>query len=241
MSLLAIDSSAEICSVALFTKCLDLFSVADFDKNVSELIETTPRQHSQKLLPLLDDVMAISEMQLADLTAFVVGAGPGSFTGLRIAAGLVQGLAFALDKPVIGICSLRAFAQYACDYHGLADDSEILVAIDARMNEAYWQVFTIQQGLAHVIKEDDSPRVGKLSGIEFKASERTLLIGDAWQVYDAQTLGERIDLPSFPSAQSFLKLACYDLSQGLDVAVTAQHYTPAYVRNTVSWKKLHEQ
>src|SRR5437016_3154595 len=119
MKLLAFDTATEVCSVAVW-----------MDGRVHEREERGTR-HSERLLLLVDEVRADGGLALADLDAIAFGRGPGSFTGLRIAAGAAQGLAFGADIPVTPVSTLAAIAESAA-----AD--RVLAAIDARMQQVYW-------------------------------------------------------------------------------------------------------
>src|SRR5690554_7950444 len=100
MKLLAIDTATEACSVALLV-----------DGQVFDRYAVIPRLHARQLLPMVQQVLDEAGTGLAAVDAIAFGQGPGAFTGLRIAAGVVQGLAFALDKPVLPVSSLAAIAQ----------------------------------------------------------------------------------------------------------------------------------
>ena len=126
MKILAFDTSTEYCSVAL-----DL----DGDRLCRDVL--AERRHSELLLPMIHTVLAEAGLQLSDLDALAFGAGPGSFTGLRIACGVAQGLTLVTGLPVAGISTLEAIAQQnTCD--------KIVVAIDARMSEIYHAAYVRQ-------------------------------------------------------------------------------------------------
>lgn len=121
---LALDTSSSLSSLALWHK--------------GEVIESTqhlPRAQAQALLPQLEDLLATAEISLSQLTAIAYGKGPGSFTGLRIAAASAQGLGLALDVPLIGVSTLEALAWQAINKFNA---QQVLTLIDARMQEVYW-------------------------------------------------------------------------------------------------------
>lgn len=129
MRLLALDTATEACSVALAV-----------DGAVLERYAVAPREHGDRLLGMIDEVLAEGECGATDLDAIAFGRGPGAFTGVRIAVSAVQGIAFGLDLPVLPVSDLVALAQGAYREHGVR---RVLPAIDARMNEVYWGPCTV--------------------------------------------------------------------------------------------------
>jgi len=131
-TLLALDASTEACSCAVL-----------HNGEVSEQFELVPRQHTQRLLPMIEQLMAVAGLGFGDLDAIAFGKGPGSFTGLRIAAGVAQGLAFAADRPVLPVSTLAAVAAQA----GCAAGSALVFAcLDARIDEIYWGWYAVKDG-----------------------------------------------------------------------------------------------
>ena len=124
LSLLAIDSSTEACSVAL-----------KYKYDVLERFEIAPKQHTKLILPFVDELLLEAGLSLADLDAIAFTAGPGSFTGLRITASIVQALAYAADLPVVPVSTLATIAQGV--FSQLDTELPILVAMDARMQQVY--------------------------------------------------------------------------------------------------------
>jgi tRNA threonylcarbamoyladenosine biosynthesis protein TsaB len=122
-TLLALDTATEACSVALL-----------HDGKVTSHYEVIPRLHAQKLLPMIKQLLADAGTTLAAVDAIAFGRGPGAFTGVRIAIGVVQGLAFALERPVLPVSNLAVLAQRALREHGAR---QVAAAIDARMDEVY--------------------------------------------------------------------------------------------------------
>ncbi|MDN5753300.1 MAG: tRNA (adenosine(37)-N6)-threonylcarbamoyltransferase complex dimerization subunit type 1 TsaB [Nitrosospira sp.] len=124
MKILALDTSTEYCSIALL-----------LDGEVLSREIFAERRHSELILPMLQRLLDESGLTLARLDGIAFGAGPGSFTGLRIACGVTQGLAFGADLPVMGVCTLEALAQEA-------GNGNVITALDARMNEIYHAAYT---------------------------------------------------------------------------------------------------
>ncbi|RBL65802.1 tRNA (adenosine(37)-N6)-threonylcarbamoyltransferase complex dimerization subunit type 1 TsaB, partial [Pseudomonas sp. MWU13-2625] len=122
--MLALDTATEACSVALL-----------HDGKVTSHYEVIPRLHAQKLLPMIQELLANAGVTLQQVEAIAFGRGPGAFTGVRIAIGVVQGLAFALERPVLPVSNLAVLAQRALREHGA---TQVASAIDARMVEVYW-------------------------------------------------------------------------------------------------------
>ncbi len=127
MKILAVETATEACSAALY-----------LDGIVLERFEIVPREHTRLILPMVDELMAEAQLTHSHLDAVAFGRGPGSFTGLRIAAGVAQGIAFGADLPVAPVSTLAAMA-----WQGLAEEQAdfALVALDARMEEVYWGVY----------------------------------------------------------------------------------------------------
>lgn len=122
--ILAIDTATEACSVALWN---------NGEKHA--LFEICPREHTQRILPMVQQVLAESGVTLNQLDALAFGRGPGSFTGVRIGIGIAQGLAMGAELPMIGVSTLATMAQGAFRVTGA---TQVLAAIDARMGEVYW-------------------------------------------------------------------------------------------------------
>ncbi|HED40783.1 MAG TPA: tRNA (adenosine(37)-N6)-threonylcarbamoyltransferase complex dimerization subunit type 1 TsaB, partial [Chromatiales bacterium] len=127
MKLLAIDTATEACSAAL-----------SINGEISERYEIAPRQHATLILPMIDSLLSEAGITLAQMDAIAFGRGPGAFTGVRIGVGVVQGLAFSIERPVVPVSSLAAMA-----YGAMAkfNATNVLAGIDARMGEVYWGAY----------------------------------------------------------------------------------------------------
>ncbi|NNJ83882.1 MAG: tRNA (adenosine(37)-N6)-threonylcarbamoyltransferase complex dimerization subunit type 1 TsaB, partial [Gammaproteobacteria bacterium] len=129
MKILAIDTATDACSVSLH-----------MDGQYRDSHEIAPRKHAEILLPRIEALLSAAALSPRDLDALAFGRGPGAFTGVRIATGVIQGLAFGADLPVVPISSLHALAQGAWRERG---EKNILAAFDARMGEVYWGAYQL--------------------------------------------------------------------------------------------------
>jgi tRNA threonylcarbamoyladenosine biosynthesis protein TsaB len=192
-----------------------------------------PRLHAQQVLPMVQQVLEEAGVSMAEVDAIAFGRGPGAFTGLRIAVGVVQGLAFALDKPVLPVSSLAAIARRAWRIEGA---SQIAVAIDARMDEVYWGCYALEDGHMQLqgIEQVCAPEQACLPR---SATGEWLAAGTGWAAYAG-----RINVPvyghaseSLPHAEDIAMLALHDWQQGR--AVDAEQALPVYLRDQVATPK----
>lgn len=224
--LLAIDTSSEACSVALQCGDSSIYRFTD-----------QPRKHAELVLPMVEDVLREAGIVLSRLDAIAFGRGPGSFTGLRIAAGTVQGLAFGADLPVVPVSSLMGLAQRAWREFGW---HRVHAAFDARMGEVYWGSYQRQNdGDWHLQGEECVSRPEHLlraAGI--RQEDGWSGAGSGW-LYRAAleplvgTL-ERCEITLLPHALDLLPLAQRAFVRG-DV-VRAEQVVPVYLRNDVAAK-----
>lgn len=241
MKILAIDTATEACSVALLgNKTNDLSGLkqtpGDTENHVDSIFEICPQQHSQQILPMIDNLLTRNELVPADLSVIAYGCGPGSFTGVRIAASTVQGLAFGANLPVVQVSTLAAMAQQVYAQTGA---NEILVLIDARMKEVYMGHFVIEEGIAtHQAKElvlapEDAlvylqglPANTGLAGTGFVTYSS--LFNEALQAFTLDV--------HYPNAKYMIPFAHQALIT--NTTITVDEINPVYVRDTVTWKKL---
>lgn len=217
MKLLAIETSTEACSVAVYA-----------DGQVFARHELAPRRHTQLVLPWADELLAEAGLAKPQLDAIAVGRGPGAFTGVRLAIALVQGLALALDRPVLPVSTLAVLAM-----QGQGDN--ILAAIDARMGEIYLGTFARDaDGLVSATGPEilcapsdapipDAPMQGVGSG--FAAGDGALVtrLGEQLPGFDATAL---------PHARDLASLAVRAWQRG--EAIAADALEPAYLRDKVA-------
>ncbi|MGH8503183.1 MAG: tRNA (adenosine(37)-N6)-threonylcarbamoyltransferase complex dimerization subunit type 1 TsaB [Gammaproteobacteria bacterium] len=227
MKLLAVETATEGCSAALAV-----------DRKIYSRFEIAPRRHAEIILPMCESLIAEAGIALSQLDAIAFGRGPGAFTGVRIAAGVAQGLAYGLERPVVPVSTLAALAQEIMTELGKAS---VLVAIDARMGEIYWGCYQRdQQDCARLIGEE---RVGKAEDVIVPADRTWYGAGSGWDVY-GETLANRLgnslegyDGQRLPRAEYIAGLAEIAFAEGL--AVPAEQAQPVYLRDNVA-KKSHE-
>jgi tRNA threonylcarbamoyladenosine biosynthesis protein TsaB len=223
MKLLAIDTATEACSVALL-----------IDGEIRERYEIVANQHSKLILPMIDSLMAEAELKPSDLDCLAFGRGPGSFTGIRIATGVIQGIAYACDLPVAAISCLAAIAQ---DFFDNNPENHVFVAMDARIDEIYWGHYQRnERGFAELINEE---AVASAAEIEIPDCSGVGL-GSGWKVHSElllSRLGSQVirNEPNYlPKARAIAKLSeeCFRLG----LAVSAEHTLPVYLRDKVAKK-----
>ncbi|MBW8183946.1 tRNA (adenosine(37)-N6)-threonylcarbamoyltransferase complex dimerization subunit type 1 TsaB [Shewanella nanhaiensis] len=230
LTILSLDTCTESCSAALSVK----------GKVFSELA-IVPREHSQRILPMVDSVLSQANVQLAEVDLIAYGRGPGSFTGIRICTSMTQGLALGQDIPVIGLSALQIMAQAVFDSQGADSQSamQVITAIDARMGEIYWGQFVFDNGLAKLVGAE-TVIAPDLVTLELNTELPIVACGTGFETYPqlleltgSITLAQEV---TFPDAKSMLSLAKQGYTQGL--ATSVDDLAPVYVRDTVTWKKL---
>ncbi|CAM7542456.1 tRNA (adenosine(37)-N6)-threonylcarbamoyltransferase complex dimerization subunit type 1 TsaB [Enterobacter hormaechei] len=227
MRILAIDTATEACSVALWN---DGTTFAHF--------EECPREHTQRILPLVKTILTEGNTSLTDLDALAYGRGPGSFTGVRIGIGIAQGLALGADLPMIGVSTLATMAQGAWRMTGA---TRVLAAIDARMGEVYWAEYTRDEnGVWHGEETEAVLKPEAVTGRLKQLSGEWATVGTGWPAWPEMAKDTGLTLVDgnmlLPAAEDMLPIACQLLPAGKTVAV--EHAEPVYLRNTVAWKKL---
>lgn len=226
MNLLAIETSSPVGSIALL--CGD---------DVLERFIETPRQQTELVLPFVDDVLAAAGLALRDLDAIAFGRGPGSFTGLRIAAAVTQGLGFASGVPAVGVSSLEALAQRAWRELGIDD---ALVCVDARMQEVYAARYVVRAGRAALRGEERLLAPDELLGSEAAEGDGWTGLGSGFAAY-ADVLAPlaaraaRIVPDLVPSARDLLVAAAEEVAAGRGLEPEAA--LPVYLRDESAWRR----
>ncbi|POY56644.1 tRNA (adenosine(37)-N6)-threonylcarbamoyltransferase complex dimerization subunit type 1 TsaB [Pectobacterium versatile] len=225
--ILALDTATEACSVALWN-----------EGEIHSLFEICPREHTQRILPMVQQVLADSGLTLKDLDALAFGQGPGSFTGVRIGIGIAQGLALGADLPLLGVSSLATMAQGA---FRLTQATQVLAAIDARMGEVYWGCYQRNaDGSWQGESEEAVLKPEQVQALTAALSGEWATVGTGWETYPKLVNHSSLVLAKgdvlLPQAQDMLPLACQLWQAGK--AVSVENAQPRYLRNEVTWKKL---
>lgn len=220
-TLLALDTSTEACSAALL-----------HEGRLLSRHEVIPRLHAQRLLPMVQELLAEGGIALPAVDAIAFGRGPGAFTGVRIAVGVVQGLAFALQRPVLPVSDLAIIAQRAWRERGA---EQVAVAIDARMDEVYWGCYRLEDGEMRLAgceavlppERAELPRVA--TGDWFGA-------GTGWcHAARIPAIVRERDAGLLPHAEDLLALAGVAWARG--EAVDPEQAQPVYLRDNVATPK----
>lgn len=223
LNLLALDTSTEYCSVALLR-----------DEEFTHREAHAVQRHSELILPMIEDLLVASGLELGQLDGIAFGAGPGSFTGLRIACGVAQGLAFGAGLPVVPVGTLAALAQEA-------GAPKVIACLDARMGEIYHAAYRRDGGRWTEIA---APSVGPAQSAPILEGDGWFGCGSGFAVYAdalAKRYGGQLDgvaAALHPHARSIALLAAPVLAAG--GGLPAEQAAPIYVRDKVALK-MHEQ
>ena len=229
--LLAIESSGDACSVALSR-----------EGQVTEKTSLDKRRHNELILPMIDALLVDASVDLSEVDAFAFSCGPGSFTGIRIAASVVQGLALGVAKPVLPISSLACLAQAAYRQYAL---KQVVSVVDARMNEIYWGAYSIDdkemmslvRGKEIVCLPENAPI---LSAENYVYGELIPGVGSgscyASQLEVVNPCMNKWYPDCVAMAGDVLLLAEKYYAEGK--AVDAEQAIPVYLRESINWKKL---
>jgi tRNA threonylcarbamoyladenosine biosynthesis protein TsaB len=237
-NILVFDASSAWCSVALSVGGT-LYSVA----------EMQPRKHAQLILPMIENLCGQANIKPKELDGIAFGKGPGSFTGLRIAISVAQGLSLATGARLYGISSLKALAwqgmkQLSSEQlsNSQISDKPVLAIMNAHMGEVFYAAYrNAEEGLTAVIEDSlCKPEHVDLSSLDMPQWTGA---GDGFQfsgeLPDSIGTLKSINEETYPMAESMMDLALEAWNSGS--FTEAEHQQPVYLRDTVAWKKLAEQ
>lgn len=222
MKILGLDSSGIVASVA----------VVEDDTLLGEYTVNYKKTHSQTLLPMLDEVARMIELDMESIDAIAVAAGPGSFTGLRIGSATAKGLGLALGKPLIGIPTVEGLAYNLYDAQGL-----ICPLMDARRSQVYTGIYQFQEHKLKVIQEQCAVGIEEILDRLNRLQEPVIFLGDGVPVF-AEIIGEKMNVPySFAPAHVNKQRAAAVAALGLLYYKdgrygTAEEHKPDYLRKS---------
>ena len=219
MKLLALDSATEACSAALLQ-----------EHGLIERYELLGRGHAERLLPMVDELLAEAGIGLSALDAIAFGRGPGSFTGLRIAAGITQGLAAGARLPVLPVSNLAAVAAAGARQSG---SNRLLVCMDARMGQVYWAAFDCSadqpRALTPEAVADPAEVTAPEGGTWFGAGHGFAAYPELATRLGSRLIGTAAEL--LPRASDIARIAAADFAAGR--GLPAAKGLPIYLRNDV--------
>ncbi len=218
MKLLAFETATEACSVALY-----------LDGEVIERYQVAPRLHAEYALPWAEELLAQAGVKRSQLDVIAISRGPGAFTGVRLAIALAQGIALALDKPIVAVSTLRAIAVQA-------RGDRILAAIDARMGEVYVGAFERNGGeliaiSTEIVAAPDKVVLPDDQGDWHGVGTGFSAVDDALQSHLGPRLAS-VDASVLPHAGDVARLAVAACARG--EAMAPERIEPAYLRNNVA-------
>jgi tRNA threonylcarbamoyladenosine biosynthesis protein TsaB len=228
---LAIDTTGDFCSLAL----------KEGDR-VYQVHESMPRQHARQVLPQLERLFSEAGWSKTSLDAVVYGRGPGSFTGIRIAAGVAQGIALGADCGVIPVSTLQTLALESCHLNPSA--TRVWVALDARMRELYFACYRVKRSFPVLVGEEALLTSDLLPEVPVEQSGSELyLAGNGWLTdygfndqWVSLLTSQSIE-PTLPGAVWGATLAERLFEQDASVLVSPELALPVYLRDKVTWDK----
>lgn len=227
-TILAIETSSDIASVALLHGSQLISRATDGVLN-----------HSQTILPMVQEVLQEAGLTLSECTAIAFGCGPGSFTGVRTACGVVQGLAFGADLPVISVVTLLALAEQQYIEHGAVN---VLTALDARMGEVYWAQYALDLISGHW-QVLSAPTLGAPETVTSMSDSDLVLAGSGFAAYVGKFTLDPASLDcarsALPQAASIARLARIEWLAGR--TLPADQAQPLYLRNKIALTSAERQ
>ncbi len=224
MKILAVETATPACSAALL-----------IDGEILSHFQMAPREHTRLILPMVEDLLHQAGLSVTQLDAVAFGRGPGSFTGVRIATGVVQGIALGAELPVLPVSTLASMAQTIFNRE---KTTQAFTALDARMGEIFWAVYQKDcQGIAELVEPET---VCVAENITFPGGAG-IGVGSGWDVYGdvlttqlkKQLLAVEDDI--WPHAATIVELAAVGYKQGQ--AVAPEFAMPVYLRDKVAKKE----
>lgn len=219
--ILAVETATRACSAALLR-----------DGECEEVLRLEPNRHAEVLIPMVQDLMHGAGLRFDQLDALAVGSGPGSFTGLRIGIAVTQGLAFGAGRPVVPVSSLLAMAARV-------KGPRVLAAIDARMNQVYWNLYR-RDPASGAMQALQDPRVSNPEDVRLPDDGEWLAAGSGCDAYGDKLLRESTAAVehvhgAHPHAGNIARIAAGEVAAGR--AVDARDVAPEYVRNDIAQRR----
>ncbi|RLA09067.1 MAG: tRNA (adenosine(37)-N6)-threonylcarbamoyltransferase complex dimerization subunit type 1 TsaB [Gammaproteobacteria bacterium] len=232
MNILAIDSSTEVLSLAL--------QAAKNITSINLCHKSSPHLHGDLILSEIENLLKKNNLSMIDLDLLVYGRGPGSFTGVRMASAVIQGLSCAIDAPIVGISSLETMAYQVIKTNHNKNCNHIISTIDARMKQVYWAEYIVENNTIKIVGSERVDNPDKIIP-QIKATDNSFIIGNALNDY-AKILQQQLKI----KPQNCYKNILPDVIYMLPIAeklfknnktIPSHLAIPSYVRNNVACKK----
>lgn len=223
--ILALDTSTDACSIAL-----------SYNNKILEYFEIAPQKHATLILPMIEKSLSEADLTLSELDLLAFGAGPGSFTGVRLAASIVQGLAFGANLKVLPISTLEALAVAAYSELGA---THILAALDARMQEIYFGAYVFDSlGNKQRVIDDKLCKFTDIKSFANISANNWIAVGSAWDIYGESFLSEEFPERNITIHQGYHPRARYiakmgQLAYANNIYYSYQQALPVYLRDKV--------
>jgi tRNA threonylcarbamoyladenosine biosynthesis protein TsaB len=217
MNILAIETSTKACSAALWK-----------DGEIFERFELAPQKHANLILPMVDEVLKKADVTKPEIDVLAFGEGPGAFTGIRIAAGVIQGLALGLQKPVVAVSSLEALIWLA---HLETKSMQAIAFLDARMKEVYVQSGQVIEGK---LQSEKASLMPVADALKMQLGDDALGVGDIMAEYPELASRFQRWESAYPAASAIAEIASQRTEQA--VPIDEEIPLPVYLRNNVADK-----
>lgn len=231
MKILGIDSSGLVASAA----------IADENNIIAEFTVNNKKTHSQTLLPMIEKVVDMSDIELEQIDAIAIAAGPGSFTGLRIGSATAKGIGLALNKPIVSVPTLEGLAYRVCVFEGI-----ICPIMDARRNQVYTGIYKMEDDNLICLSNQKAVDIHELIDELEKYDEKVMFLGDGVEVHRETIKNELkkefVFAPVHLSKQSAAAVAALGekyLLQGK--AESADMHKPIYLRKSQAEREREER
>lgn len=228
MKILALDTTAEVCTAA----------VCDDKGLIAEMTVNTGNTHSETLLPVVEQILKISETSLEDIDLFSCSTGPGSFTGVRIGVATVKGIAYGKNKPCVSVSTLDALAYNLIGFEGI-----ICPVMNARRNQVYNALFECKNGEIARLCDDRALSIEELDE-ELSSMDKTIyLVGDGYSITEKGFKKTKISfVPERMRVQSAYSVACCALTKyNAGNTLTDSELVPIYLRPSQAERERNER
>lgn len=228
MKILGIDSSAKSASVA----------ITDEKKVISHFYINTGLTHSQTLMPMLENALALAGLSLNDINLFAVNKGPGSFTGVRIGVSAIKGIADIVKKPCVGVSTLESMV-----YNVTESDCVICCVMDARCNQVYNAIFDVSEGKINRLTEDSAISIDELETFLNKYKKNIILVGDGADLCYTKLSDKIKNLTINPDNNKYQNAVgtCYCALNHENEKISSSELIPEYLRLSQAERELNNK